>query len=142
LLRSSPRFASRSVTLCCDQHDWLPRSTTFRYVLLRSPTTKRDEKMCPRWSQSVAIVLHVLLRFGTFRYVLLRRPRSVTIRKWIGAIVVKFKFDLKSVPMPTMSPIQPRSVTLPHDHPDSTPRSVTFATMLWNRGHRGNRGQM
>ena len=40
LLRSSPRFASRSVTLCCDQHDWLPRSTTFRYVLLRSPTTK------------------------------------------------------------------------------------------------------
>ncbi|KAH3739995.1 hypothetical protein DPMN_046689 [Dreissena polymorpha] len=40
--------------------------------------------------------------------------------------------------MPTMSPIQPRSVTLPHDHPDSTPRSVTFATMLWNRGHRGN----
>ncbi|KAH3747673.1 hypothetical protein DPMN_182102 [Dreissena polymorpha] len=38
--------------------------------------------------------------------------------------------------MPTMSPIQPRSVTLPHDHPDSTPRSVTFATMLWNRGHR------
>ncbi|KAH3698455.1 hypothetical protein DPMN_085976 [Dreissena polymorpha] len=34
------RFASRSVTLCCDQHDWLPRSTTFRNVLLRSPTTK------------------------------------------------------------------------------------------------------
>ncbi|KAH3791935.1 hypothetical protein DPMN_145425 [Dreissena polymorpha] len=40
LLRSSPRFASRYVSLCCDQHDWLPRSTPFRYVLLRSPTTK------------------------------------------------------------------------------------------------------
>ena len=40
MLRSSPRFASRSVTLCCDPHDWLPRSITFRYVLLRSPMTK------------------------------------------------------------------------------------------------------
>ena len=50
-----------------------------------------------------------------------RKPRSCWVKSWLS---VESRLQYGHYTQ--------LSVTLPHDHPDSTPRSVTFATMLWN----------